>query len=103
MKCIVDVSPRYETPFVLGLTNFLGLKNAARYGNLCLDVSQEEGVQPFFLGFAYEALARAAAAAGNRQDMVAYLDKAKSAADEVQEADNRKLLLADLETISIPE
>jgi len=78
-------------------------ENAARYGNLCLDVSQEEGVQPFFLGFAYEALARAAAAAGNRQDMAAYLDKAKSAADEVQKADDRKMLLADLETISIPE
>ena len=78
-------------------------ENAARYGNLCLDVSQEEGVQPFFLGFAYEALARAAAAAGNHQDMNTYLAKARETAAEVQEADDRQMLLADLETISIPE
>ena len=78
-------------------------ENATRYGNLCLNVSQEEGVQPFFLGFAYEALARAAAAAGNRQNMNTYLAKAREAAVEVQETDDRQMLLADLETISIPE
>ena len=71
-------------------------ENAARYGNLCLDVSQEEGVQPFFLGFAYEALARAAAADGNRQNMNTYLAKARETAAEVQETDNRQMLLADL-------
>lgn len=75
--------------------------NALRYGQLCLKVSQEAGVPPFFLGFAYEALARAAAAAGNRQDMTAYLNEARSAAEKVQKADDRKMLLDDLQTIQI--
>ena len=33
--------------------------NARRYGELCLEVSQEPGVQPFYLAYAHEALARA--------------------------------------------
>ena len=58
-------------------------------------------VPPFFLGYAYEALARAAAVAGNEQDMATYLEKARAAANGVQEADNRKMLLDDLLTIEV--
>lgn len=76
-------------------------ENAMHYAKLCLDVSQEEGVPPFFLGYAYEALARAAAVAGNEQDMATYLEKARAAADRVQEVDNRKMLLDDLQTIKV--
>ena len=76
-------------------------ENAMRYGQLCLQVSQEGGTPPFYLGYAYEALARAAAVAGNRQDMNGYLDKARAAAEEVQEADDRQVLLDDLHTIQI--
>ena len=76
-------------------------ENAMHYGKLCLDASQEEGVPPFFLGYAFEALARAAAAAGNHQDTNTYLDKARAAADDVQKADDRKMLLDDLGTIQI--
>lgn len=76
-------------------------ENALRYGQLCLNVSQESGVPPFFLGYAYEALARAAAAAGNQQDMTAHLEDARSAAEKVQKADDRKMLLDDLQTIQI--
>ena len=76
-------------------------ENAMHYGQLCLKVSREEDVPSFFLGYAYEALARAAAAAGSSQDMKTYLDKAKSAAGEVQKADDRKALLDDLDTIQV--
>jgi hypothetical protein len=75
--------------------------NARRYGQLCLDASQEEGVEPFYLGFAYEALARAEAAAGNEQEMEDFLDKAKSAAEKIDKADEKKMLLDDLKTIQI--
>jgi hypothetical protein len=75
--------------------------NARRYGQLCLDASQEEGVEPFYLGFAYEALARAEAEAGNEQEMEAFLDKAKSAAEKIDKADEKKMLLDDLNTIQI--
>jgi len=76
-------------------------ENAMHYSQLCLKVSQEEDVPPFFLGYAYEALARAAAAAGSNQDMKTYLDKARTAAGEIQKTDDRKMLLDDLETIQI--
>jgi hypothetical protein len=76
-------------------------ENAMHYSQLCLKVSQAEGVAPFFLGYAYEALARAAAAAGSNQDMKTFLDKARAAAGEVQKADDRKMLLDDLQTIQI--
>ena len=76
-------------------------KNAIHYGSLCLQASQQEGVPPFYLGYAYEALARAAAVAGNHQDMAIYLEKARAAANEVQEEDERKMLLGDLESIKI--
>jgi hypothetical protein len=75
--------------------------NASRYGQLCLEVSQDQGVEPFFLGYAYEALARAAAAAGNHQDMDLYLEKARQAAAEVKKAEDRKMLLDDLQSIQI--
>jgi hypothetical protein len=75
--------------------------NAARYGQLCLDASQDEGVEPLFLGYAYEALARASAAAGNHQDMNDYLEKARQAAAEVKKADDRQALLDDLQSIQI--
>ena len=76
-------------------------ENAMRYGNLCLEASQEEGVPPFFLGYAYEALARAAAVAGNRQELDDYLDKAKDTAKHIEKVDERKMLLDDLQTIKI--
>jgi hypothetical protein len=76
-------------------------ENATRYGNLCLQASQDEDVPPFFLGYAYEALARAAAVAGNHDNMTAYFNKAKAAAEVVQEADERKMLLDDLGSIHI--
>ena len=75
--------------------------NAARYGQLCLVVSQDEGVGPFFLGYAYEALARAAAAAGNHQDTEAYLEKARQTAADVKKSEDRQMLLNDLESIQI--
>ena len=75
--------------------------NARRYGQLCLEASQEEGVSPFFLGYAYEALARAEAAGGNKQAMKAFLDQANSAAEKIDEADEKKMLLDDLKTIQI--
>jgi len=72
---------------------------ARRYGQLCLEASQEQGVAPFFLGYAYEALARAEAITGDREKMEAYLSEAHKAAEQVSEPDDRKVLLDDLDTI----
>ena len=75
--------------------------NARRYGQLCLSASQGEEVPPFYLGYAYEALARAEATGGNEGEMQSYLDKVKNTAEEIKEADEKKMLLEDLKTIQL--
>ncbi len=75
--------------------------NARRYGQLCLEASQGEGVTPFFLGYAYEALARAEAAGRNEEEMRSFLNDARSTAEKVKEADEKNMLLDDLNTILI--
>lgn len=74
-------------------------ENARRYGQLCLEASQAEGVPPFFLGYAYEALARAEATGEDREKSEAFIDKAKTVAERIQKPEDRKQLLDDLETI----
>jgi hypothetical protein len=75
-------------------------ENARRYAQLCLQVSQTEDVPPFFLGYAYEALARAESVAGNLQETAEYINMAKSVAEKIVKPDNKKQLLADLDTIN---
>lgn len=75
------------------------VENARRYGELSLQASREEGVPPFYLGYAYEALARAELAAGDRDMMDAYLAQARKAAGAVSDSEARKQLLDDLESI----
>lgn len=73
--------------------------NARRYGQLSLEASQEDEVPPFYVGYAYEALARAEAVGGNEQEMQAFLEKAQATAEKIAEEDEKKMLLDDLKTI----
>lgn len=73
--------------------------NARHYGNLCLTCSQDEGVEPFYVGYAYEALARTEMVAGNRASMTEYLNAASDQAQLVTDVEDRQTLLADLSTI----
>ncbi|PQO47612.1 hypothetical protein [Blastopirellula marina] len=71
---------------------------ARRFARTCLEVSPAEDA--FLVGFAYEALARAAATAGDQAEMERCLAEAKSTAANVEDAENRAALLADLATIT---
>lgn len=70
---------------------------ARRYGQLCLQYSREE--PPFFLAYAYEALARAEALAGNQALAEQYYGEALRLAEAVVDTEDRELLLADLNMI----
>jgi hypothetical protein len=72
---------------------------AVRYGQLCLDVSLGEGIDPFALGYAYEALARGEAVAGNKSKADEWMEKANGVAEEIGGEDTKKMLLDDLATI----
>ena len=65
----------------------------------CLDHCAENGLGDFDLAFAYEALARGHAIAGDAEQAKAYTEQALAAAEDISEADDRELLLTDLETI----
>lgn len=71
--------------------------NARRYGLLALRYA--ENLEPFFKAYAYETLARAEMMSGNRVIMLVYLEKANSMAEQIEDREDRQLLLKDLETI----
>jgi hypothetical protein len=71
--------------------------DARKYAQLSLDTSRE--LAPFYVGYAYEALARSEMAAGNKAKMNEYLTAARQQCDKVTDQDSKKLLAADLETL----
>ncbi|UCC44123.1 MAG: hypothetical protein JSU65_13585 [Candidatus Zixiibacteriota bacterium] len=71
---------------------------AVKYGLLCLKYAK--GQDPFYIGYAYEALARAEMMAGNTDKAREHLARAKEAAGAEPDEDNRKMLIADLQSIA---
>jgi DNA-binding transcriptional MerR regulator len=64
-----------------------------------LDLCQENSLGDFDLAFAYEALARGHAIAGDSEQARACTEQALAAAEDVTADDDRELLLSDLESI----
>lgn len=71
------------------------LHHARRY----LDICRANGIGDWDLAFAYEALARASAVAGDREAARSFTEQAVAAAKDVAEDEDRELVLTDLETI----
>jgi hypothetical protein len=71
---------------------------ARRFAEVSLSYSA--GLKPFYVGYAYEALARAEFLAGNAVEAAIHLETAKAHAAEVNEKDERELLLKDLATLN---
>ena len=65
----------------------------------CLDICLANGVGDWDIAFAYEALARAHAVAGDMEAARAMTERALEAVEQIVEDDDRKIVLADLETI----
>jgi len=82
----------------------LGLPDdARRYGELCLEVSAREGVGPFYLGYAHEALARADRLAGLHESADRHVAQARALAAAVADEEARALLLGDLDGLTRQE
>jgi len=75
------------------------VQNARRYARLCLDASQGEDVAQFYLGYAYEAMARAESLVGNTAQVDQYLEKARDIAAAMSDSDEKQMLLDDLAEI----
>src|SRR4051812_47480029 len=78
----------------------LGRAEPARHhARRVFEICQENGIGDWDLAFAHEALARAAAVAGDRPAVERHLADARAAAAQISEADDRDQLLGDLATI----
>ena len=72
---------------------------ALHHAQRCLAICEENGIGDWDLAFAYEALARASATAGDRASAQSWAERAYTAAEDIAEQDDRELLLGDLATI----
>jgi DNA-binding transcriptional MerR regulator len=72
---------------------------ALHHAQRSLSLCEEHGIGDFDLAFAQEALARAHAVAGDSATAAEHERLARAAADGIAEAEDRELLLSDLETL----
>jgi hypothetical protein len=82
------------------LAGIKGLRTAwqgRQFAQLCLDKPPAD--EPFFLGYAYEAFARAESIAGNDEKAAEYLKQTRGYAEEVTDLDDKQLLVDDLKTL----
>lgn len=73
--------------------------NARRFADSSLAACTEHGLDAFVTGYAHEALARAAALDGDRQQRDRHLAAARDLSEEIADAAERDLLLKDLESV----
>lgn len=71
---------------------------AIHHATKCLDLTEEYKFGGFDLAYAYEAMARAYAAAGNTTEAKKYLTMAREAGDKIKREEDRKLFFTDLQT-----
>ena len=69
------------------------------YGRASLRLAEENELGPFHVGYGCEALARAAAVAGDEEQRRSWLERARREAAGVADEEERALLLSDLETV----
>ena len=72
---------------------------ALYHGRRSLEIARRNRLGRFYLAYAYEALARAAAVAGERPARNRYVRKARRIGDDIRIRDERRMLLEDLATI----
>jgi hypothetical protein len=75
---------------------------ALHHARRCLELCEQNGIGDWDLGFAYEALARSHAVAGDGAETRHWLARAQEQAGRVAEDDDREHLLADLSAITPP-
>ncbi|MFK7777990.1 MAG: hypothetical protein QM501_07665 [Gimesia sp.] len=72
---------------------------ALSFASLCLKISQTNKLSPFYMAYAYEALARASSVANKPEETATWLEKANNVAESELETDEKQQLLTDLNTI----
>ena len=66
----------------------------------CLDITQDTGIGDFDLAFAYEAMARAFLASGQKGKCAEYKKQAQRAVDDVKGEEDRKICQSELDKVN---
>lgn len=74
---------------------------AEEYGHRSLEIASASNLGPFYVGYAHEALARAARLAGNRDAAAEHLRAAYDMLELVDDAEERDLLAPDLAELDL--
>lgn len=69
---------------------------ATAHGELSLELAEQNELGPFYVGYAHEALARAAALAGDDDESRRHLAEAEELSLDISKTDDAELLRADL-------
>ena len=72
---------------------------AGYHARRCLEICQENGIGDWDIGYAYEAMARAAMVAGDTETAKSWTERAYAAAEQIARDGERRHLLEDLETL----
>jgi hypothetical protein len=72
---------------------------ARRYGEESLQLCRDHHLDPSYLAYVHEALARAAAVAGHERERDLHKASAEQAAGQIDSESNREAVLRDLATI----
>jgi hypothetical protein len=66
----------------------------------CLEICRENGITDFDIAFAYEAMARAYAVAGDAESCGEYTELGRQAGQQIDDEENRSYFLAELDAVT---
>jgi hypothetical protein len=72
---------------------------ALHHATRCLEICEQQGIGDWDLAFAYGALSRADAVAGNAEDAERYRELAREAGAAIEDAEDREVFEADFATL----
>ena len=73
---------------------------ALYHAQRCSEICKENNIADFDIAFAYEALARAYAVAGQKTECKKYIELAEKAGEKIKEKGDRDYFLGELKTIN---
>jgi hypothetical protein len=76
-------------------------RSAQIFAQKCLDLSEKQGVEPFYIGYAHEAMARAALIRGDHDQAQRHLLLGLQELQKVSDAEDKHLLHSDLHEIQM--
>lgn len=74
-------------------------QSALYHAERCLEICKEHNIGDFDIAFAYEAMARAHAVAGDNSDCEKYIKLAKKAGEQIKKKEDKDLFFGDLKTV----